>query len=111
MTNRRYDSGRAFEYRAKAYLERRGFKVVRSAGSHGPIDLLAGRHEATIPFTFGTRLAVQCKHGRSKFSAKDAAELIEWASAFDAIPILISNDGRKLITSRVEKTGTRPIAV
>ncbi|MEM3549308.1 MAG: hypothetical protein QXJ23_09940 [Thermofilum sp.] len=35
-----YERGRAFEYRVKRHLERQGYFVMRSAGSHFP-DLIA----------------------------------------------------------------------
>ena len=35
-----YERGRAFEYKVKRYLEKRGYFVVRSAGSRFP-DLIA----------------------------------------------------------------------
>lgn len=36
-----YSRGRAYEYKAKQELEREGYTVIRSAGSHGPYDLIA----------------------------------------------------------------------
>lgn len=36
-----YRKGRAFEYEIAAILEREGYEVMRSAGSHGPFDLVA----------------------------------------------------------------------
>lgn len=41
MVNKNYRKGRAKEYRLKQQLERRGFIVLRSAGSHGFADLVA----------------------------------------------------------------------
>lgn len=37
----RAGKGRRLEYRARDILERAGYLVVRSAGSHGPFDLVA----------------------------------------------------------------------
>jgi Holliday junction resolvase len=42
MTN--YQSGARLERLARAQLERQGFTVVRSAGSKGPVDLVAWNH-------------------------------------------------------------------
>lgn len=36
-----YERGRALEYKIKAQLEEQGYAVMRSAGSHGPYDLIA----------------------------------------------------------------------
>ena len=47
-----YERGRVFEYRVKRYLERQGYFVVRSAGSHFP-DLIAVKN--------GEVLAVEVK--------------------------------------------------
>lgn len=41
MPNKNYISGRNFEYRVKKYLEKEGWFVVRTAGSHSPVDLVA----------------------------------------------------------------------
>jgi Holliday junction resolvase len=58
------------------------------------------------------RLVVQCKHNQSKFGPEDTEELIRWSITFSAIPILASNDSKgHIVTSRVEKTGMRPITV
>lgn len=82
-----YERGRAFEYRAKRDLERRGFVVVRSAGSRTPADLVAGRQ--------GRVLLVQCTiSGRSK-DKEDRARLREMAERFGAEPVLVWKDGRR----------------
>lgn len=36
-----YQRGRAYEYKAKKALEELGYTVIRSAGSHGPWDVIA----------------------------------------------------------------------
>jgi hypothetical protein len=41
MPNRNYINGRAYEYKAKQLLEAQGYTTIRTAGSHGPYDLLA----------------------------------------------------------------------
>lgn len=38
-----YSKGRAYEYKAKKLLEEQGYTVLRTAGSHGPWDILAFR--------------------------------------------------------------------
>jgi Holliday junction resolvase len=104
-----YESGRDFEYRVMAYLRKRGYLyVTRSAGSHGIIDI----HAAKRLESSSIKLAVQAKHGKSPFGPEDADLLIEWARAFEAIPILASNDkDGHIVTSRVTKTGLSAIAV
>ncbi len=85
--NRNKALGTAFENRVATDLQERGFPlVVRSAGSHGPADVLAVGH--------GVTLAVQCKrNGRM-----DPAEWNEfWAICRDAeaIPVLALMPGRR----------------
>lgn len=55
MTTTPYQQGRAKEYRIKTALERGGWTVYRTAGSHSQWDLLAVRPEGW--------LLVQCKVG------------------------------------------------
>jgi hypothetical protein len=43
-----YARGAAFERKVQKHLEERGWTVVRAAGSHSPIDLVAIRHRGTI---------------------------------------------------------------
>lgn len=82
-----YRRGRTFEYRAKRDLERRGYVVVRSAGSRTPADLVAGCQ--------GRVLLVQCTtSGRSKDEG-DRARLREMAERFGAEPVLVWKDGRR----------------
>lgn len=48
-----YRKGRNFEYRVEAYFRRIGYVVIRSAGSHGPVDLVCAKG--------GQIECVQCK--------------------------------------------------
>ncbi len=41
MPNRNYLAGRRFEYRAMQELKECGYTVMRTAGSHGPFDIIA----------------------------------------------------------------------
>lgn len=55
---RRYFKGRKAEYRTINYLKKQGYKYAfRSAGSHGPIDVVGIRQ--------GQILFIQVKAGRS----------------------------------------------
>lgn len=54
MTN--YSKGAAFERRVKKQLERLGYYVIRSAGSHGYADLAAFQAHRRP-------LLIQCKYG------------------------------------------------
>ncbi len=41
MPNKNYIKGRRFEYKIRDYFKNRGYTVIRSAGSHSEIDLIA----------------------------------------------------------------------
>lgn len=72
MPNKNYQKGRQFEYRVKKYLEENGSHlVIRSAGSHSPIDLVAFGEN---PFGDHRTLLVQCK-ADGKISKADLKEL------------------------------------
>jgi len=66
-----------------------GFKVIRSAGSHGPIDLMAARQDYGI-------LAIQVKRGKNLdgsnwqdfMSLDELRKLRAWAETFYAVPVL-----------------------
>lgn len=60
-----YERGRAFEYRVKQYLEKQGYFVVRSAGSHFP-DLIAVKH--------GKVLAIEVKRNKPSPSVLQEVE-------------------------------------
>lgn len=44
MPSKNYNAGRRMEYLFKQELENWGYLVIRSAGSHGPFDLIAVDH-------------------------------------------------------------------
>ena len=99
----KYRAGAEFERRIRIDLTGKGFRIIRSAGSKGKIDLLAGRE--------GLRLAVQCKL-RGAISTVEWNELLEWAAAFDAVPVLaVGGRGVRYweLTGRKERRGERPM--
>jgi len=55
MANKYYVSGANFERRLKKYFENKDYYVARTAGSHGPFDLIAIHHE------LNDILLIQCK--------------------------------------------------
>lgn len=52
--NRNYAKGVRFERKRKAAWEKKGYVVLRTAGSHGPWDLIAIREHAPVEL-------IQCK--------------------------------------------------
>ena len=78
----RYAKGMAFENDCQHYFEDLGYVVIRSAGSHGPIDLICGKKDE------GT-IVIQCRL-RGNISKDEIAELREWAEAFSGARILLA---------------------
>lgn len=71
-----YRRGRALEYRAMEILKAEGWLCFRSAASHSPIDVIAGRG--------GEVLLVQVKGAKSRMSQAELRELCSWARTFGA---------------------------
>lgn len=88
-----YSIGAAFERRVKADLEELGYFVVRSAGSHGPADLVALKKEEN-----GTTkvMLCQCKTG-GVISKSEREELIQTAEKAGAVATVVSRGYRNAI--------------
>lgn len=86
-----YISGRNAEYTIKKLLISTGFTyVIRSAGSHTPVDLIATDGRSIM--------AVQVKKG-SYISRDEKALFYKWGKAFGAKPMLATKkDGRWTLT-------------
>lgn len=82
---RNYANGRAFEYRVKSLLEDKGWFVVRSAGSHGLVDL--------VLFTGGKPKFIQCKR-RGVISPADRTSLRTLAEVYGAEPLMVCSPKR-----------------
>jgi len=86
--NRNYLSGARFERRVKKYYEDLGYFVVRSAGSHSPVDLVAIRND-------GRPVFIQCKTD-GKISPKERDELLSVSKKAGALPIMAYREGHSL---------------
>jgi Holliday junction resolvase len=73
MTN--YYKGRAREYRVLQVLRHDGWFCTRSAASHSPVDIFAGKD--------GRTLMIQVKSGRGRLAEAERKTLIAWAKAFN----------------------------
>jgi len=82
--NNNYRRGYNFELRVKRSLEKRGYFVVRSSGSHGPADLLAVSKDGKV-------LAVQCKLD-GYLSPKEFRKLLLLAARYPVTPYLASKN-------------------
>lgn len=74
-----YCLGRRFEYRIRNFLRERGYFVLRSPRSQGPVDLVA--------LKMGQILLIQCKTGGAMSNCQKE-ELINLAKSNGAIPLL-----------------------
>lgn len=74
-----YPAGKRFEYRARDVLRKRGYWVLRSPGSRGPVDLVAIKK--------GEVLLVQCKLN-GQISNRDKDILSELAESIGAKAVL-----------------------
>lgn len=69
MPNRNYEKGRRYEYKIKKELEKQGYTVLRTSGSHGFADLVAVKPKE-IRF-------IQCK--AQKAAKKEITKLLAYA--------------------------------
>jgi Holliday junction resolvase len=63
MPNANYESGRRFEYKIAKELRAEGHVVMRTAGSHGPFDLICITPEGDVGL-------IQCKRVKTDAEAK-----------------------------------------
>ena len=102
-----YKRGADFERRAQKFLERIGYAVVRSAGSHSPADLVAMRH--------GEMVCVQCKRD-GKLPPKEWNDFWEFCELAGALPVMakVGPQGKgvvyNVLTSRKDGRGRQPLA-
>lgn len=78
----RYAGGVVFERWIKRFLEVKGFKITRAAGSKGIVDLVARRD--------GRTYEVQCKSGTTPVSGADWNKLHQWAEAGGNVAVIVS---------------------
>ena len=89
-----YVRGVRFEYRVRNHLSSRGYIVLRSPRSGGPIDLVAIRS--------GEVLFIQCKTSKHNMTRRETDELIELARSVNAKPILAYRDPKPPYKIRLE---------
>ena len=74
MVSTPYTRGRSREYQVLRKLRTEGWFCSRSAASHGPVDIFAGRN--------GHTLMVQVKSGTGRASKEERELLKLWGKAF-----------------------------
>ena len=65
MTLTNYEKGRAHEYSIKHKLEKAGWTVLRTAGSHGEFDLVGIKMLRADQRSHGEIVLIQAKSGKS----------------------------------------------
>lgn len=101
MPNKKYTSGRYFEYRVRNYLHNLGWTVFRSAGSHTMADLVALKP--------GKVLLVQCKFSvKPTLSLKARTELMNECIHLQAMNLIVCKSLiRKLTFFSVSTSNTK----
>ncbi len=89
-----YTRGANFERRVRAYFEKASWFVIRSAGSHSLIDLVA--------FKGGEVMLIQCKTD-GVLSVGERQQLGELARETGCQVFLISRQGRKMISEEIKE--------
>lgn len=74
MVSTPYTRGRSREYQVLRKLRQEGWLCSRSAASHGPVDIFAGKG--------GLILMVQVKSGKGRASREERELLKLWGKAF-----------------------------
>jgi Holliday junction resolvase len=74
MVSTPYTRGRSREYQALIRLRKEGWLCSRSAASHGPVDIFAGKN--------GRILMVQVKSGKGRASKEEKEILKIWGKTF-----------------------------
>ena len=71
-----YRRGREKEYAALRLLRKEGWKCCRTAASHSPVDIFAGKK--------GEILLIQVKSEKSHLGKEELKRLKEWAKSYNA---------------------------
>lgn len=90
----RYAKGARFERRVRDELIERGFFVARSAGSRGPLDLVAFGKDENVQF-------IQCKLQRERMSKKEKQELYELARRFGVKAIFAFKEDHRIVYQEI----------
>lgn len=89
-----YSRGANFERRVQKYLEKAGYFVIRSAGSHSLIDLVALKG--------GEVQLIQCKTDGA-LSVAERQQLQELRKDSGCLVFLVSRQGKKLWAEEIKE--------
>lgn len=94
MTQTNYEKGKSAEYYVRERLRKAGWRVLRTAASRTPIDLLASKSSG-LGLTKVVAVQVRVSKKQISFTGRERIEFEDWALGFGASPILASRVGRK----------------
>ncbi len=83
----RYKKGYRFELDVKKQWEQKGYCVIRSSGSHTPVDLVCIKNKIVIQ--------IQCKDVSHKISNAEKEEITKWANV-TGFPVIIMYKTKKI---------------
>lgn len=86
--NRNYVKGRAYEYKIATIFRRKGYYVIRAAGSHGSADLVAVKKGQRAIF-------IQCKKGTGNVDMEEHNKMFRSALQAGAVAIIATEEDRK----------------
>lgn len=101
--NKNYVSGRRFEYKVRDYLEAHGYYVVRSAGSHGAIDLVGIRKKIDPKFCGKDAILVQCKNNPKLSETTEKLDEIVALCSITGFHAYMAFPGKRRGTVRFER--------
>ena len=90
-----YSRGANFERRVQKLLEDDDWLVIRSAGSHGPVDLVAFRKGLTTRF-------IQCKISKEDMTRVEKRQLAELAGEHKACAWLYWREGKVVFNHELD---------
>lgn len=84
----KYKKGYRFELDIKKWWESKGYKCIRSSGSHGALDVICLKDRSVIQ--------IQCKDMKHKISKAEKQEITKWANV-TGFPVIITYKTPKII--------------
>jgi len=88
-----YRKGYRFELRVKEYLEKKGYLIIRSSGSHKPCDLVAIKD--------GKAVLIECKVNRKNLTKRDRQMLEEIGRKYGCRVLLAYRVNKKLFFEEI----------
>ncbi len=89
-----YERGVYFERRVQTYLTKHGWVVIRSAGSHGPVDLICAKG--------GEIRVIQCKYDTDGYlTPAERSGLLAVAAEFGCMPVVAYRIGRTIVIQEI----------